>query len=406
MGFTEEHIEPMSNAVKQVIEYCQDCYGLDCHDLLHKWSQNKEWLAEKIGGLTWRSPEKIQFNLGQFQLSQLYGEFIDDILPSPIADLVYGGMRFDNFLAKQGTEAFFNNFVALPVGEMSKGMRLSKSFKFFIPDEDVLRAIQDSYSQVVQKNKMEGYLYLSIHPLDYLSISETNHGWRSCHALDGEYRNGNLSYLIDGVTAVAYVADAKEEYLPHFPMPWNSKKWRMLLYCNPKDNIIYCGKQYPFDSNIIVHKLFDMVPYLQQFLHPTLIGTKRIGVESENPEVPTVYEFERIYAYLFNRFVPIHTLCKNAQYSLNYNDVTSSHSYLAKAAFAKKLFPFWFDGYDPSALRDVEISDEEFNDLKIKVGAKVQCPRCHEYYISEGDNYMVCDSCAHEFIDFDDEEDD
>ena len=42
---------------------------------------------------------------------------------------------------------------------------------------------------------MEGYLYLSIHPLDYLSISETNHGWRSCHALDGEYRNGNLSYL-------------------------------------------------------------------------------------------------------------------------------------------------------------------------------------------------------------------
>jgi hypothetical protein len=137
-----------------------------------------------------------------------------------------------------------------------------------------------------------------------------------------------------------------------------------------------------------------------------LIGTKRIGVESENPEFPTVYEFERIYAYLFNRFVPIHTLCKNAQYSLNYNDVTSSHSYLAKAAFAKKLFPFWFDGYDPSALRDVEISDEGFNDLKIKVGAKVMCPRCHEYYISEGDNYMVCDSCAHEFIDFDDEEDD
>ena len=28
---------------------------------------------------------------------------------------------------------------------------------------------------------------------DYLSLSENAFNWRSCHALDGEYRAGNLS---------------------------------------------------------------------------------------------------------------------------------------------------------------------------------------------------------------------
>lgn len=84
---------------------------------------------------------------------------------------------------------------------------------------------------LIQEDKVTGILCLSIHPLDYLSLSENTYNWRSCHALDGEYRAGNLSYMMDNTTVVCYLKGEDEAELPHFPaeVKWNSKKWRMLL---------------------------------------------------------------------------------------------------------------------------------------------------------------------------------
>ena len=47
---------------------------------------------------------------------------------------------------------------------------------------------------ILQDVKVSGDLVLSVHPLDYLSISDNNHNWYSCHSLDGEYGAGNLGY--------------------------------------------------------------------------------------------------------------------------------------------------------------------------------------------------------------------
>lgn len=46
---------------------------------------------------------------------------------------------------------------------------------------------------------------LSIHPCDYLEMSNDDNTWRSCHSLNnGEYQAGTLSYMEDTVTMIFY----------------------------------------------------------------------------------------------------------------------------------------------------------------------------------------------------------
>lgn len=75
----------------------------------------------------------------------------------------------------------------------------------------------------------------------FLTSSVNTYNWRSCHALDGEYRAGNLSYMADNVTFMCYIkGEAKLQYpfLPH-GISWNSKKWRMLVHMDPTDQICF-----------------------------------------------------------------------------------------------------------------------------------------------------------------------
>ena len=50
---------------------------------------------------------------------------------------------------------------------------------------------------------------LSIHPCDFLEMSNTNNSWRSCHSLrDGDYQAGTLSYMRDEVSMVFYTVNS------------------------------------------------------------------------------------------------------------------------------------------------------------------------------------------------------
>ena len=90
-------------------------------------------------------------------------------------------------------------------------MKLVRAFKFFETDKELLNEIQSVASMIIQEDKIEGTLCLSVHPLDFISSSENTHNWRSCHALDGEYRAGNLSYMLDKTTVMCYLNSIKEE---------------------------------------------------------------------------------------------------------------------------------------------------------------------------------------------------
>ena len=126
--------------------------------------------------------------------------------------------------------------------------KVVKAFKFFEPDAEKLKSLQSEASRIIQENIVSGYFCISVHPLDYLSLSENVHNWRSCHALDGEYRSGNLNYMVDPTTVVCYLRADKQAILPHFPedVLWNSKKWRVLLFFSNDRTMVFAGRPYPF----------------------------------------------------------------------------------------------------------------------------------------------------------------
>ena len=121
--------------------------------------------------------------------------------------------------------------------------------------------LQDLASRYMQLTQVTGYIYLSVHPMDYLTISENAANWTSCHALDGDYRMGNLSYMADNATIVAYLASDEMQHFKCLPdnMKWFSKKWRMLLHINNNSEIVYFNKQYPFEHQELFHTVIEMV---------------------------------------------------------------------------------------------------------------------------------------------------
>ena len=258
--------------VKKVIDFSND---MDCvtGKLMQSWLRGKRRLIAAFGEeLIIESPKVITVNKPDEDKILEYRDYVDKISYSCANE------ELRAFLIFQGWTAFYANSVRETWNnygiKVSKGMKISKALKLFISDQEELTAWQTNYSRIIQDVKVYGKLCLSIHPLDYLTISETSHKWRSCHSLDGEFRAGNLSYMLDEVTVVAYLKSEKDYNLPGFPkdMKWNSKKWRMLMYINLDKDMIFSSKPYPFDNEMLVNasytmleQVFDLFPWPKDY---------------------------------------------------------------------------------------------------------------------------------------------
>ena len=244
MGFDIEEIKAQ---VKSVLAYSQECPEPKVDNLINKWLKAKKFLIEALGGDLIKEGETVSFSLSREEKDKRVNSFINDIeyRHSDLAWFIYLNRNsfYDNTVAKEYT---------LETGEtIPKGMKLLKSFKYFISDKEELNKLQTRASMMIQEDKVEGVLCFSVHPLDYLSVSENTYNWRSCHALDGEYRSGNLSYMCDESTVVCYLRGKDTQVrLPHFPedVLWNSKKWRMLMFLSESWQSMFAGRQYPFYS--------------------------------------------------------------------------------------------------------------------------------------------------------------
>lgn len=95
---------------------------------------------------------------------------------------------------------------------------------------------------------LEGDLCLSIHPLDYMTMSDNDCGWDSCMNWrhHGEYRQGTVEMMNSPCVVVAYLA-ADHPYVWGGGEIWNSKKWRCLMVVDPE--FIVNIKSYPYQNS-------------------------------------------------------------------------------------------------------------------------------------------------------------
>lgn len=288
----EKHLKPVKDAMNQTL------YGSASADrLMADWGKNKEHFFSQFGNQTIINTDNISLDFdNENEIIKGYVEFREKA-KEYFTDNFLSESFSEFFRISVGKKGFKNNTVCYswnssslefmensdrmvsdnvkPKIKINSGMKFARSLRNFFDlkgenkeqEESRLKDLQDLYSTYRQtfSSKRSGKVFLSMHPLDYLSISDNNHNWSSCHSMyEGEHRIGNLNFMADGVTLVGYYAsnDDFDEVLDIFPdITWNSKRWRVLVhlqYTDGKLNVIY-NKQYPFKSNKLIKKLDQLI---------------------------------------------------------------------------------------------------------------------------------------------------
>ena len=104
-----------------------------------------------------------------------------------------------------------------------------------------------AHSMVIGQSKAHGTLCLSIHPLDYMTMSDNDYGWESCMNWreGGQYRMGTVEMMNSPYVIVAYLKG--ERPFRFYGNEWTNKKWRNLVIIN--NELISTIKGYPYQSN-------------------------------------------------------------------------------------------------------------------------------------------------------------
>lgn len=153
----------------------------------------------------------------------------------------------------------------------NEGMSLVKIIENFIHKTEVtpqnaesIRNIVDKLaiekSKIKQSSGGEGKLAISIHPNDFLTLSDNDSGWGSCYTLSklSSYAGSTTTLMQTPSVFVVYFHSGSNSFLKSEEYEgWNSKTWRMLAYLTPEG--LMFGNQYPFSSSFLEDEAISMV---------------------------------------------------------------------------------------------------------------------------------------------------
>lgn len=144
------------------------------------------------------------------------------------------------------------------------GTKTIKALRKVAKELNIEKLFEDfrlEHSLLLNQKKLKGDLCLSIHPLDFFTMSDNNYGWSTCLSWltnDGLYRRGAIEMLNSANVLVAYLKGREDTELGG--IEWNNKKWRQLFIVHPK---IICGiKSYPYKNDYLTQKCLDIIAEL------------------------------------------------------------------------------------------------------------------------------------------------
>lgn len=136
--------------------------------------------------------------------------------------------------------------------------KLNRAFN--ISSDENFEKFRIAHSMCLNQKMMKGELCLSIHPLDFMTMSDNCCNWESCMSWmnTGDYRQGTVEMMNSPYMVVAYLTSSTPmqfalEGAPDFE--WNSKKWRQLFVASP--DILFGIKHYPFHSDDLTKICLD-----------------------------------------------------------------------------------------------------------------------------------------------------
>ena len=280
---------------------------------------------------------------------------------------------------------------------------------YFKDDEDYKKVLSDfetfrlAHSMILNDKVIKGELVLSIHPLDFITMSDNASNWISCMnwTEPGCYHVGTVEMMNSNNVICCYLTSkndwefSKNEKTGEVYL-WNNKRWRQLAYVTPE--ILMTGKSYPYQNEDISRKILDT---LKELSIKNLNQDYEYGIEPYNDMqyINTVAAMDRARYY---RGLP-----KSARHKKNiifdthgmYNDMLNDHvtKYLCYRNKVKKTTIISVSGKTkclccgkPSIVPDYDwinygYQNLSYNDRYQRCG-EVICMDCV-------DKYFTCEIC-------------
>ena len=170
--------------------------------------------------------------------------------------------------------------------KVSQGMRpmkiITKIAQKYNCDEKLLEDFRLWHSQILNNKHMDGELCLSIHPMDYMTMSDNDNNWQSCMNWmnNGDYRLGTVECMNSPYVLVAYLHNPNHS-MSIGPYEWNSKHWRELFIIHPE--MISEVKGYCFQDENLTNTI---LMWIKELAHNNLdwdYDNDEINVNDTNP---------------------------------------------------------------------------------------------------------------------------
>lgn len=169
------------------------------------------------------------------------------------SDYIFTGGVKESLKIPQGTK------IMRAIRKVLEYYNLEESLKYF-------NKWRDDISLVNTDKNIDGTLVFSIHPIDYMTMSDNNSNWTSCMSWQGSgaYSAGTIEMMNSNLAIVAYLKNEDATFVFNGKEIPN-KTWRTLVFAH-KD-LLLVGKNYPFNSKKVEEIILDK---MQELLYNNL----------------------------------------------------------------------------------------------------------------------------------------
>lgn len=261
------------------------------------------------------------------------------------------------------------NFVfegqTVKVKKGSKPMKTWRKVAKIIGAEAEFEKFRIAHSMLLNQKCLKGTLCLSIHPFDFMTMSDNDYNWDSCMSWVnyGCYRGGTVEMMNSKYVVIAYLKGNHPYEFEEYSWPGN-KKWRQLMVVHP--HIICNIKNYPYQNHELSTAALQWLADLaRQNLHWD------IPYEEQKFSCEGKFDYKDGRSYSYNLITDV-----------MYNDFDTDDTY---------HYAFIPQGWQEDEVFDTTIYEE------INISGPLICSWCGDYIedIDEGDeDLVVCGNCV------------
>lgn len=244
--------------------------------------------------------------------------------------------------------------------------------------------VREAQAKAMTTKRTKGTLCLSIHPLDYMSMSDNCEGWHSCMSWFDrrEYRAGTVEMMNSPCVVVAYIKHPTHK-LEFDAGSWNSKIWRELFIVDPR--IITNIKAYPTEN-----------PWLSKYISTWLKElTEEAGV-SEYHDKCICYGSNDEHS---DAWIKQHDVQINFRTGVMYNDCGRVDQYMYLQKRNNYHFNVYYSGErtcmicgrtesETTFIQENQVACEECDYVE-----RFYCEECGEIIYNAEDVYTIGDHC-------------